>query len=231
MARNLRLPYSKLRELEMSISRPLKAKALEVPSVAIRDIVAGPVEVSLVDLEQINGNTSTLEQLLILSLAKQRDCKRVFEIGTFDGKTTANLAANLCSADIFTIDLPADQACTTALPIGKHDMAHIIKKKIGEKYGNSQRIVQLYGDTASFDFSPWYGNCDFVFVDACHEYEYVLNDSNIALKLLAANGVILWHDYGSWVGVTQALNELFQHDPRFTKLRFIAGTTICVLFN
>jgi predicted O-methyltransferase YrrM len=229
MAKTLRLPYSKLRLLELSISRPIKWRALTVPKRKISEIITGPVEVSLVDLEQVSGNTSSLEQLILLSIAKQRNCRRAFEIGTFDGKTTANLAANLHNAEIFTIDLPADQVRNAALPIGRHDMTYIMKDQIGEKFNHSQKIVQLHGDTAKFDFSPWFGTCDFVFIDACHEYEYVLNDSGIALKLLAPGGAVLWHDYSVWTGVTKALNDLHRRDPRFVNLRSIAGTTLCLL--
>jgi predicted O-methyltransferase YrrM len=90
-------------------------------------------------------------------------------------------------------------------------------------------IVQLYGDTAQFDFAPWYGTRDLVFVDACHEYEYVRNDTDIALRLSRSGGLIIWHDYGSWVGVTRALNEFHAHDSRFRLIRHIAGTSICFL--
>ena len=77
-----------------------------------------------------------------------------------------------------------------------------------------ERITQLYGDSASFDFSPWYGQMDFVFVDGAHAYNYVVNDTNIALKLLnPRGGIIIWHDYGVWKGVTRALNELRENMP------------------
>src|SRR6266478_7347450 len=193
MSKSLRLPYNKLHTLEVSISRPISRDALVVPRAEVEEITPGPIDVSLVDLEQVNGNTSLLEQLVVLPIAKRRQCKRVFEFGTFDGKTSANLAVNLQrDAQIFTIDLPAGQLGSVALPIGKHDLTLILKNRIGDKLGSSAKVIQLYGDTARFDFSSWYGTCDLIFVDACHEYEYVLNDSEIALKLLARGGVVLW---------------------------------------
>jgi predicted O-methyltransferase YrrM len=231
MAKVWRLPYNKLQRIELAVSRPIDVHALTVPKINVREIISGPIDVSLVDLEQIDGNTSSLEQLILISIAKQRNCKRVFEMGTFDGKTSANFALNLPDAEIVTIDLPADQVDRTSLPIGRYDMTYIKKDRIGGKATEFKGIVQLYGDTAKFDFSPWYGTCDLVFVDACHEYEYVLNDSEIALKLLVEGGVVLWHDYGSSPGVTRVLNELHQNDPRFReRLRFISETTLCVLY-
>lgn len=70
------------------------------------------------------------------------------------------------------------------------------------------RIHQLYGDSASFDFSPYYNSCGLVFIDASHAYDYVLSDSRAALKMLKPGGAILWHDYGIWSGVTDALEHL-----------------------
>jgi len=228
--KNLRLPYSKLQTLEVSISRPISHDALVLPRAEVEEITPGPIDVSLIDLEQVNGNTTLLEQLVVVSIAKRRQCKRVFEFGTFDGKTSANLGANLRQdAQIFTIDLPASQLGSAALPIGKHDMTLILKDRIGNKLGDSAKVIQLYGDTARFDFSSWYGTCDLVFIDACHEYEYVINDSEIALKLLAPGGIVLWHDYGNWVGVTGALNDLYSRDEQFRNLRHIVATTLCLL--
>ena len=68
---------------------------------------------------------------------------------------------------------------------------------------------------------------DFVFVDASHAYEYVLNDSRIALNLLRqGKGIILWHDYNRpewWPGVLKALNRLYTGSPAFSRLRQIEG--------
>jgi methyltransferase family protein len=230
MAKTVKLPYSRLQNLELSVSRPIDPHVLIVPSLRVRELIPDAVDVTLIDLEQINGNTTLLEQLLILSIAKRRKCKRIFELGTFDGKTSANIAANLEEdAEILTIDLPANQLDDAALPVGAHDLTFIVKDKIGGKISSPANVIQLYGDTARFDFSLWYGTCDLVFVDACHEYAYVLSDSKIALKLLAPGGVVLWHDYGEWIGVTTGLNDLYRSDQRFRNLRHIVGTTLCFL--
>jgi len=229
MSKRLQLPYSKLQTVEVSISRPIRYEALVVPRAKVVEIAPGPIDVSLIDLEQVNGNTTLLEQMLVLSIAKRRQCKRIFEFGTFDGKTSANLSVNLPDAQIYTIDLSPDQLGKVALPVGKCDLPFILKERTGDKLSGSAKVIQLYGDTARFDFSSWYGTCDLVFVDACHEYEYVLNDSEIALRLLAPGGAVLWHDYGNWVGVTNALNDLYRGDERFRNLRHIVGTTLCLL--
>jgi hypothetical protein len=71
---------------------------------------------------------------------------------------------------------------------------------------------------------------DFVFIDASHTFEYVINDSLVALKLLReSGGTIVWHDYGRWDGVTAALHELRSREPAFRDVVQVAGTTLAVL--
>jgi Methyltransferase domain len=90
------------------------------------------------------------------------------------------------------------------------------------------RVRQSYGDSATFDFSPY--PSDFVFVDGSHAYEYVLSDSRNARAMLGKGpGTIVWHDYGMWSGVTRALNELHRDDPYYASLVHVKGTTLAVL--
>ena len=159
---------------------------------------------------------------------------RLFEMGTFDGRTALNMAANSPEdAVVYTLDLPVEKINETALPIASGDAQHIQKDQSGSRYLRTcekKKIAQLYGDTASFDFSPYFNGMEFVFIDASHSYEYVLNDSRIALRLLKnRRGLILWHDYGTFDGVTKALNELYAGDPQFKGARHIKETSLVCL--
>ena len=230
MTRVVRLPLNGMRELQVAVSRGVRACKLTIPSVPASDLFAEPLEVRLIDVDQREGNTTLGEQVLIIALARSRRVRRVFEFGTFDGKTSANLAANLGpEAEIVTIDLQAAQVGATRLPMGAKDLKFARKERVGGKSSGCANVVQVYGDTAQFDFSPWYGTRDLVFVDACHEYEYVRNDTEIAFRLSRLGGLIVWHDYGIWVGVTRALNDFYSRDPRFQSVRHPAGTSICFL--
>jgi predicted O-methyltransferase YrrM len=56
---------------------------------------------------------------------------------------------------------------------------------------------------------------DFVFIDGSHDYDYVLNDSEVALKLLRnGRGVIVWHDYREEMAVVPALDEYLRRYPQ-----------------
>jgi hypothetical protein len=66
---------------------------------------------------------------------------------------------------------------------------------------------------------------DLIFVDGSHAYSYVLSDSDKAFKMLAPNGLILWHDYRGpqdTVDVYKALNRIAQDK----KLTHIEGTSL-----
>lgn len=49
---------------------------------------------------------------------------------------------------------------------------------------------------------------DFVFIDAEHKYEFVIQDIRHWLPKVRKGGIIAGHDYG-WEGVTRAINEVF----------------------
>lgn len=141
----------------------------------------------------------------------------IFEIGTFVGRTTRLLAMNAPpNCQIVTLDLPPEQ----------------LEHNIGEDYKHTteaSKIKQAYGDSLIFDFSPWCGKCDFVWVDACHDYEYVVSDTQNALKLCRSGGWIGWHDYRHtawWSGVTRAVRELHRN---IQGVRHIRGTTLALM--
>ncbi len=71
---------------------------------------------------------------------------------------------------------------------------------------------------------------DFIFVDANHDFDSVMNDSKVALGVLAESGVILWHDYcldtyfHGRCGVPEALNEFSRAYSIFS----IRGTWLAI---
>jgi hypothetical protein len=154
----------------------------------------------------------------------------VVEIGTFDGRTTLNLAINAAQATVFTLDLPPDERAAFALAPGERQ--YVDKPQPGARFRGcdpawraaARRITQLLGDSATFDWSPYQGRAGLVFVDGSHAYEYVRKDSATAMRLVVPGGIVLWHDYGRWEGVSRALDEL--ETERRLGLRHIAGTSL-----
>ena len=213
-----------------------KTPTLIVPTIELAEVVSEDSPIQVREPVAIDGNISLAEITVMSKLVKQYNPNRLFEIGTFDGRTTLNLAANASSeTEVYTLDLPKDKLSATDLPLEAGEEKYIDKEISGVRFLGTdceQKITQLYGDSATFDFSPFFKTVDFIFIDGSHSYEYVLNDSKRALQLLRdGRGVILWHDYGKpwWPGLTTALNEMYSAGKEFKSIQHIQGTSLVYL--
>lgn len=188
--------------------------------------------IRLAETAKSDGNVR-LSELAVLALAASDvpAGSEIIEIGTFDGRTSLNLAINARSGvSIATIDLPADQPA--ALAMEESERRYVDKSAPGARLrtcrgpwrANADRVVQLYGDSATFDWSPHFGRAGLVFVDGSHAYDYARKDSETAFRLVTPHGAVLWHDYGVWPGVTQALEEL--EASRRLGLVHVRGTSL-----
>lgn len=206
---------------------------VELPVVSTSSLVPSSGLLDIREIDAVDGNVSERELVTICRLVQGFKPRRLFEIGTFDGRTTLNLAANSPGdSRVYTLDLPRDAIDSAIAPIHAHEVRYADKSESGSRYANSDvalKIQQLFGDSGTFDFSEYYGGIDFVFVDGSHTYEYVINDSLHAIQMLRNGGVIVWHDYSRWDGVTRALNELRRLKPEFSQLQQLEGTTLAVL--
>ncbi len=214
---------------------PSTLPPLLVPATEARTLFREVPPVTVLEQDAANGNVTGYELLVISQLVAARQPKACFEIGTFDGRTTLNLAANSApNGQVYTLDLPPEDLNKTGLSIASGDETFIRKEASGTRFAGcpqASRITQLYGDSATFDFSPYEGRMDLVFVDGAHSYDYLKNDTEVALRLLKPEGgMILWHDYGSvyWKDLTRAINELYQHRPEFRTMKHVNGTVLVV---
>ena len=206
----------------------------ELPDVAASALVPGAGMLDVREIDAVDGNVSERELVTICRLVRSAQPRTLFELGTFDGRTTVNLASNASpDAEVYTLDLPRESIQSAAAPIHAHEVRYADKIRSGARFVGSDvehKIRQLYGDTGTFDFSLYHDSIDFVFIDASHTYEYVINDSLHALRLLrGGRGTIVWHDYSRWDGVTRALNELRRLHSAFADVVRIEGTTLAYL--
>jgi len=182
----------------------------------------------------ISEDSNALETFYLALICRVADPQAIFEIGTYEGRT-ANIMALHTSPNcrIYTLDLPPGKT-ETHLPLGHGDRFWLDKTatRVGKRLGalpnptDNARIEQLFGDSATFDYSPYRGCMDLVFVDGAHSYEYVLSDARNALTLLTPRGFILMHDLLTHVGVTQAALVLRQQH----EVIHVAQTSFAILF-
>lgn len=166
------------------------------------------------------GSITLVDQIVLLTLAKILEPKKIVEVGTFLGFTTALLAMNT-DAKIFTIDLPTSENVIdleydeTLIEVDGNENDNFLRKKQvlnGEVYLQNlskeerQRVVLSKADSTSINFLNEFGDVNFVFIDGGHEKSIVETDTFNA-RSIVNDGVIIWHDFGSNIhnDVTQYL--------------------------
>ncbi len=179
-----------------------------------------------------NGNTRISEIAVINKIAADcEDGTNLFEIGTFDGRTSLNLAfSSPSNCSLYTLDLlPTEETFFPLTPGERYMMGKEMSGEQLEKYQESansivNKIHRLFGDSALFDFSPYKNSCSLVFIDGSHAYEHVKSDTYAAMDMIRSGGVIVWHDYGIWEEVTKALEEIESKEKY--GLKNIKGTSL-----
>lgn len=168
-------------------------------------------------------NLGAAKQIVLELLVQARHVQTAFEIGTFNGGTTRLLAESVPEDGVvWTLDLPANKFDSTQQP-GDFSGA-----EVGSMYRDSPaegKIVQLYGDSRSFDFTPYADSADLVLVDGGHGYDHGFSDTRTALSLVRAGGLILWDDFEPyWHGLVSGVTDAMVG----RELNRLAGTSFAV---
>ncbi len=162
---------------------------------------------------------SLSEALALCALVAATGARRCFEIGTYRGWTAYALAGAMGEGgEVFTLDLP--RGTRPRLPVKNRDVYDFSERCVGNTVEapprQGGRVVQLEGDSATFDFSPWAHSIDMVFVDGAHTEEYVRNDTCQAFRIVRSGGLVAWHDLKeSCPGVVRVLSELGREVPLY----------------
>ena len=201
------------------------------PISAIADL---SLEIALPHPEESSGNVSLLELVYLSHLVKTFKPHRLMELGTFDGRTTLHLSTNTTpDSEIFTLDLPTEPTISTKATLDADEVPFVQdssrEKRLYHSTPWANKIHELEGDSTQYDFSNYYGTIDFVFIDASHVYENVVKDTENALKILkTTGGIIVWHDYNGWDGVTRAVNELYSKLKSPARFFHVSGTSLAI---
>jgi len=168
------------------------------------------------------GASLDLHELIhILCVAKYTQARHVLEIGTFDGFTALNLAANLGDqGEVCTLDLPQErQMAVEGIP-NACDPGIVGSKFRGQP--EAERIRQLWGDSTTTNWKEFGSPFDLILIDGSHDYGYVKSDSANAIKHIRPGGTVFWHDYGQFTDVSRAVDELAVDYP----IAAIVGTRL-----
>ena len=158
------------------------------------------------------------ELYILCCLAKTINAKKIFEIGTYEGKTIANISHNVADdADLFTLDF---------------SQAEIIGRFIRDDKRASGMVKIFSGSSLTFDFSPFYDEINLMYIDGGHTYRCALLDSENAVKCVKDGGFIVWHDFFNnkgYLGLVQAIFEICRN-YNFV-LHWIDGTRFVIAQN
>ena len=196
----------------------------KLPRVRLSDLFpgiegCGPIVVKKPEARIIGFSLHLQELVHVLSTVNFIRARSILEIGTFDGFTALNLAANIDQGGkVHTVDLPR------AVSNGNSDNPYA-PYPVGSKFQGepeAAKIKQLWADSTKDDWQSFGGPFDMILIDGSHAYPDVKSDSENALKNLRPGGTVFWHDYGHYLGVSKALDEFASNYP----IAVIKGTRL-----
>lgn len=219
-------------QLKLLLGNPRKALAFSSPSFRLYMMLAGRgrwrsvmidellpgserCEVRIVHLEPKGLSTAPEELVFLALLTRHLKPSHIFEIGTFHGRTALHFALNSPpECKVYTLDLLESERVEMMRQANEYDARLIQQCQVGLDYAGTpaaEKIEQLRGNSMTFDFSPYFGRMDLVFIDGSHHYPAVRSDTVNALKMARPGGLVVWHDfanYGAYHDVTRAVLEL-----------------------
>jgi predicted O-methyltransferase YrrM len=182
------------RELFVDVLHDGRIRPLSLPRL-FPGIEQVAVPIGAIDPDTAHPNH--VDMLYVCAIARHVRARRIFEFGTYLGRTTYHLALGSDVERVWTLDLdPA--ADHSRLKLGRA-VRTVHERGLQGHFFRDQpcaaKVTQLHGDSRTFDFSPYRGQADLVFVDGGHTYDLVVNDTQQALAMLRPGGIIVWHDF------------------------------------
>lgn len=232
---DLRATWADLRSgprgwLRSTVKAPIVAGAARrmgaLPRAELTSLIpASTYSVRLTELAGRHGwSFGAAEQLVLQMLIEARRVKRAFEIGTFNGATSALIAEALPEdGEVVTVDLP-DEAFTASQHPETFTAADV--GWVHRQSPAAQKVTQVRADSLALDTAPWHAWADLVLVDGAHDYEHGYSDTRTALRVVAPGGIIVWDDFDAyWHGL---VNGILDATPGMPVVR-LAGLPLAAL--
>lgn len=196
-----------------------------LPSIRLTDLVPD-IDITVSPYAALDGGSTPIDIALLRGLANQTTGCSYFEIGTWRGESVANVAA--VAATCYSLNLPDETMINMGMNKNYVGLHRFFSK-------NLPNVTHLFGNSHQFDFTPYNGKIDLVFVDGDHHYASVKNDTEKAFRLLKdENAVIVWHDYGNNPGdvrwdVLRGILDGTPEDKR--KHLYRVSNTLCAIYT
>jgi len=158
-----------------------------LPVVDLDQLISpGPVELGPMTL--LDGGSLPSDMMLLAGLAERIENCAYFEIGTWRGESVATVS-------------PRASSCHT-LCLSDKEMRQLgMHPRTIESHGlfskELDNVIQLRGDSRTFDFEQLDRKFDLIFIDGDHHYDFLRSDTeNIFRHLVHDKSIVVWHDYG-----------------------------------
>lgn len=143
------------------------------------------------------GGMSFSELVILARVTRALKPRTVFEIGTYNGLTTALFLLNSDpDAAIVTMDLPTHSTEENGrLP---SDQKLVANRQLGSlpRALGLREYTQVLCDSMVFDPSPYLNSVDLGLIDGAHDLVHVQNDTLKMTRMILDGGIVFWHDYG-----------------------------------
>ena len=149
---------------------------------------------------------------LYYSMVSMFDNEEFAEIGCDCGQSSCFIGVEIINQNknikLNLIDTWGDVDLNNPNGYDSYDLFRKNIQPVKDKLGDKINIIKDYSVNASKLFEN--ESLDFIFIDACHDYECVVDDLNAWFPKLKKNGIIAGHDYyAGFYGVEKAVNEFF----------------------
>lgn len=173
------------------------------------------------------GDLSEDDASCIVNALKSVRCLygECLEIGSNLGRSSVLIASHIKNSTLYCIDIWSNEVWediasdigdnASRYPARDNDAfnkfwQNMVLHKVNEKIV----AMRMKSEAALKTFRP---RLKFIFIDGCHEYEYVKKDIEW-VNHLVKGGVVVFHDYkDGWTGVDNAVMDFF-HDSRFMEI-------------
>jgi predicted O-methyltransferase YrrM len=227
-----------LKAITLMLRSPSQARRYISQSLKLYDELAGrglpartpvtPKEDATVTIPAFHsGGGMSFEELVLLARAvKVLKPKAIFEIGSYNGLTTALFVLNSeSSVQILTLDLPSAGAGDAPTLSSDRELVasrHLLE--VPHALGLSC-YTQLLCDSMQFDPAPYADSIELGLIDAAHDVVHAKNDTFKMATMMSDGGIVFWHDYGG-KGSLRPLAAYLESLSKKCPLYRIRGTSL-----
>lgn len=117
---------------------------------------------------------------------------RMLDIGTHYGRSAARMAANSQGSTVYTVNIHPDEFAQG----GTLKTGCLSVEEIGSYYRERglKNVTQIFANTKNWSVPNYINDLSLVYVDGCHDKEFVYSDTKLIIDRIVRGGFVIWHD-------------------------------------